>query len=281
MKFIKDSYLDYCLIDLTEEKGRDVRADEGYFVYNSEAINEKLSHHIIFVHGYNTDFFDAMETASCYYGILRPLRRYEENSLAVYWSGKTGIDFSKAVMQADKTALNLASTINYIVKNSLTPNPSITFIAHSLGNRVCAQTILALKSKYNINPVKNFIQLAPAINANAYEADFKDVPSLVDNIVVYHSKKDKVLNEIYEDWNKFRNLKDGNKYEALGTFGPYGVRPKTVQVIDSNTIAGINVEHGTYLSNQKLIESVAQFILMPDAGTKKSILDKVFTFFKP
>ena len=260
MKFKKDDYLNYSLIDLSDEKGKIVRAGDKFFAYNPLSIDDKCSHHIIFVHGFNNDFFEGLETAYNYFDIFSHFRSGNENYIGIYWPGDA--HFSKAVRQADKASINFASMINHIVKSTRKASKAkITIIAHSLGNRISAKGILNLKSKYNITPIKNYIQLAPAINANAYQAEFKEVPKLVKNIIVYHSAKDKVLNNLYEIWNKFRRLKSGKKYEALGTFGPYGSVPKNVIPIEANSIAKTKVSHGTYLINENLVKSVARNII--------------------
>lgn len=267
MQFEKEDVLNYCLIDLSDDDGQIVAKDEGFYVYNPEAIDAGYSHNIIFVHGYNTDFFYAMKTASYYYDILCPLIKGNANFIGIYWPGHTGvINFSKAVRQASASGPNFAAAINYIIENSKAPDPFISFIAHSLGNRECAQTILTLKSEHGITPVKNFIQLAPAIDANSYQEEFKNVPSLVQNIKIYFSRKDMILFEAYKTFSEFTIhltppfLRWGEGYGAMGFNGPYGTMPSTVKSIDANSIAGISVDHGTYLSNPKLIESVAQFI---------------------
>ena len=266
MQFEKEDILNYCLIDLSDDDGKVIRADGKFFVYNPEAINPEYQHNIVFVHGYNTDFFYAMETASSYYDFLKPLIKNSVNFIGIYWPGNTNIDFSKAVTQASKSAPNFASALNFIFKNSKAQNPFFSFIAHSLGNRECVQAALELKSSYGITPIKNFIQLAPAIDANSYVADFKDVPQLIENIIVYFSKNDKVLIRAYETWSDFSiRLKPpffrwDSQNKAMGYLGPFGAVPKTVKPVNANAIAGIAVDHGTYLSNQKLIQSVAQYI---------------------
>ena len=266
MQFEKEDVLNYCLIDLSDDDGRAILTNGKFFVYNPESVNPEYQHNIVFVHGYHTDFFYAMKTVSNYYDLLNPFIRGQANFIGIYWPGDTSIDFSKAVKQASQSAPNFAEAIRYIFTNSKAPNPVFSFIAHSLGNRECAQTIHVLKSKHGIMPVKNFIQLAPAIDANSYNTDFNDVPSLVNNIVVYFSKNDTVLIRAYETWSKFQWRREppyfrwDSQYKAMGYLGPSGAMPPTVKSVDANKIAGIPVDHGTYLNNPKLVESVAQFI---------------------
>lgn len=158
MKFNEGYFLNYCLVDLSDDDGRIVEKDNGFYVYNPEALDAQCPHHIIFVHGYHTDFFYAMKTVSGYYNSLVPLINGKANFIGIYWPGNSmEIDFSKAVTQAGASAPNFAAVIDYIMKNTAVENPRVTLIAHSLGNRVCAQTILALKSQYNDSPVRKFI----------------------------------------------------------------------------------------------------------------------------
>jgi len=266
MQFEEDAYLKYCLIDTSDEKGEIIRKDGKFFVYNPEFINPEHSHNIVFVHGYNTDFFDAMETMHKYFDNLSPLIKGQNNFIGIYWPGDTKLNFSRAVKQATESASNFANVIDYIIKNSKAKSPSFSLIAHSLGNRYCAQAISYLKTTYGSLPVKNFIQLAPALDANCYMMDFKNIPLWVKNIAVYFSKSDTVLIEAYGIWGQFSIRKEppyirgGDPYKALGFTGPYGSTPSNVQAIDANTIAESKVEHGTYLEDKKLIAHVAQMI---------------------
>jgi len=270
MKFEKDYFLNYCLIDMSDDDGQVVDENNGFYVYNPEAIDAQCPHNIVFVHGYKTDFFYAMKTASHYYDNLIGLIRGKANFIGIYWPGNTGINFSKAVRQASTSAPNFAAALNYIIRHSTTENPFISLIAHSLGNRECAQTILTLKSQYNLNPVKKFIQLAPAINANAYQNEFQGVPLLVPHVTVYYSVHDTVLKDAYGTWNALINwdwnaawgslFQQKRPDDAMGFLGPFGDVPKSVQTINANDIAGIPVDHGTYLENKKLIADLAKLI---------------------
>lgn len=261
MKFKKHDFLNYSLIDLSGKKGRDIRDGGKFFVCNPSSIDDSLLHHIIFVHGYNNDFFEALENTYRYFDTLSSSRNIEENYIGIYWPGNTGFHFSRAVRQSNKAALNMASMINHLVK-STKGEARITLIAHSLGNRICAKAVLLLKRKFNISPVINFIQLAPAIDADVYQEEFERVPDLVRNIVVYHSSKDKVLNDIYDTWNKTK-LKFGRRHEALGTYGPYPRKvSRNVRCVDAEKVAGVKVGHSTYLKNEKLVLSVSKNILL-------------------
>ncbi len=261
MKFKKHDYLNYSLIDLSEKKGIAIRNGGKFFAYNPLSINESYSHHIIFVHGYNNDFFDALETTYEYFVIFSSFRKDNENYIGIYWPGDTALHFSRAVRQANKASLNMANMINHIIKNSKNPDSTISIIAHSLGNRISAQAILKLKSIHKISPVQNFIQLAPAVDANCYHKEFKQVPKLVDNIVVYHSKKDTTLNHVYDTWNMVRRFRFGRRHEALGTYGPHPHKvPKNINCLEAQRVAGSKVEHSAYLKNERLIKSVAKNI---------------------
>jgi len=260
MQFEEDGYLKFCLIDTSDEKGQVIRKDGKFFVYNPELINPECSNNIVFVHGYNTDFFDAMETMHKYYDNLMPLIKDQANFIGIYWPGDTKLNFSRAVIQATEAASNFANVINYIISKTSAKDPKFSLIAHSLGNRYCAQAIIDLKVTHGIAPIKNFIQLAPAIYANSYEKEFKEVPSLVQKVMVYFSRNDKVLIRCYDFWSQLIKRKGGDPYRALGFTGPYGDIPATVHAIDANTIAGNKVNHGTHLEDKKLIEHVAQAI---------------------
>jgi len=258
MQFEKGDLLNYSLIDLSDEKGRKIRAGDKFFAYNPLSIDEKCNHHIIFVHGFNNDFFDALETTFNYFEILSLTRSRNENYIGVYWPGDA--HFSRAVRQADSAAINFAALMNHLIKKTKAKSPHITIIAHSLGNRISAEAILQLKAKYKISPVEKFIELAPAIDAVAYSKNYMKVPNLVKQIVVYYARTDRVLNHLYEMWNNFRRLKSGNKYEALGTFGPYGDAPNNLVKLNANSIAKTRASHGTYLTNSNLITDVAKRI---------------------
>ncbi|NQT22067.1 MAG: alpha/beta hydrolase [Candidatus Omnitrophica bacterium] len=259
MRFKEGDYLNYSLVDLTDEKGKSIRDEGKFFAYSQQAINERCPHNIFFVHGYNNDFFAALETTYQYFDILSAFRNFRANYVGAFWPGDTGAHFSRAVRQADKASANFANLISYIIKNSKVSKPYITIIAHSLGNRISAKAILELRSRHRIAPVRNFLQLAPAINANAYQKEFKDIPGLVKNIVVYHSARDRILNFYYAMWN-IRRLKSGPKNKGLGVYGPYGPVPQNVHSLKAKDIARVNVKHGTYLENKRLIQSVAKNI---------------------
>lgn len=276
MKFENGSFLNYCVIDLSSDDGQTIDPDGKFFVYNPEAIDPQCPHNIVFVHGYNTDFFGAVSRGIDYFDTLIPLVNGDANFIIIFWPGNTdAVEFSKAVRQASASAPNFSAAINYIIKNSTATNPFVSLIAHSLGNRECAQTILTLESQYKITPVRKFIQLAAAINADSYDAnatdsDFKRVPALVQSTVVYYSQNDTVLKNAYGTWNALLNwdfnaawgslFKQKRPDDAMGFLGPYGSIPQSVQTIDANTIAGVNVDHGTYLTNQNLIKDVARLV---------------------
>src|SRR6266481_1946604 len=112
MKFTKDYVLNYCLIDLSDDDGKIVEQNDGYYVYNPEAIDARCPHNIIFVHGYHTDFFYAMKTVSAYFDNLSPLIKDQANFIGIYWPGDSlGLDFSKAVAEAGASAPNFAAVL--------------------------------------------------------------------------------------------------------------------------------------------------------------------------
>jgi hypothetical protein len=276
MQFEEGFYLKYSIIDLSSDDGKTVDPNGRFYVYNPDTIRPEYGHNIILIHGYNADFFEALNAGIDYFDMLAPQIKGPANFILIYWPGNTGeLRFTKAVVQTAASTPNFTSAMVYLLKHSTAANPYINFIAHSLGNRECAQTILSLKSQHSLTPVKRFIQLAPAINANSYSTDFKDVPALVERTLAYYSQNDTVLKNDYGAWNianfdvsvvgsniqnTFRKDKINNPYYAMGYLGPYEDVPKSVQTSDANAVAGVPVDHGTYLTNQQLIADAAKFI---------------------
>jgi len=267
MQFQPGFYLDYSIVDLSSDDGKTVDPNGRFYVYNPETIHPEYAHNILLIHGYNADFFQALNAGIDYFDALSPQIQGKANFILIYWPGYVGeTHFTQAVHQTGASAPNFSAAISYILSHSTAESPYFTFIAHSLGNGECAQTILYLKDHYNLAPVKKFIQLAPAINANAYLTDFQQVPVLVPKITTYYSPNDTVLKKDYTLWNvsqlalslvgtNIKNIfvknKVVNPYYAMGYLGPYGICPQSVQKIDANSITDVAVNHGTYLTDKK------------------------------
>jgi len=279
MQFQPGFYLDYSIVDLSSDDGKTVDPNGRFYVYNPDTIHPEYSHHIVLIQGYNTDFFQALNAGIDYFDVLKPQIQGKANFILIYWPGYVGkIHFSQAVQHTGASAPNFSAAISYILSHSGAESPHFTFIAHSLGNGECAQSILYLKNHYNLAPVKKFIQLAPAINANAYLKDFQQVPVLAPKVTTYYSQSDMVLKNDYTLWNEAQlalslvgtNIKNFfvknkvvNPYYAMGYLGLYGNCPQSVQTIDANSITDVAVDHGTYLTDKKLINDVAKWVNRP------------------
>ena len=203
------------IVNLSQGEILNSRLSKSNFLRRLSKLSDKRI--LVLVHGYNNNH-DKMCRA--YYAIEKNVEKYMKNQYGIVigysWpGGESRLKWELAKENADKTAKRLKILIKSIAE-VLKPSSNIQLdvISHSLGARVILEMLKQL-SKENLGwqPVRNYFCMAAAVDNEVLEPDekFHASTSQINNIYIFHSKRDRTLRWVY---------KAGRLDRALGVYGP-------------------------------------------------------------
>lgn len=145
---------------------------------------------IVFVHGYNTSFDDALfRTAQISYDL-----QFDGAAFAYSWPSGGGL----ASYIYDRDSAQGAERYLYeflqMVQND-TGSKSINIIAHSMGNQMLLQVLrsLKLRAPQAVSSINQIILAAPDVDRDAFEALAAEVTGVAKGITLYAAANDRAL----------------------------------------------------------------------------------------
>ncbi len=202
---------------------------------------------LLFVHGYNTDFDEAMRrTAQISWDT-----RFEGAAVLFSWPSKPSV----AGYTADEAGVHWATThLTDALKDLVTRTGSqkVVLIAHSMGTRALTEAVIRLKrTGVDLSPVKHLVLAAPDIDADIFVRDI--APELVApgrQVTLYASSRDRAL-ELSEQ------LHD---YPRAGDAGSDVVVFPGIDTVDATDIDTSFLGHNYYGENQTIMSDVRELI---------------------
>ncbi len=179
---------------------------------------------LIATHGFNVNQSDGIECLSEW----EPLLQLPSSAafVGLLWPGDSDSMYALSYPVEPENAMQAGVIVGQFVDANFADASSISFAAHSLGNRVILAAIRSMARR-----VRCAILMAGAISDDCLTAEFSDVPGKVDSIAVLSSMKDEVLQWAFPLGNFAAEIlgRDHPWWQsALGRFGPAVAPPDFV-----------------------------------------------------
>jgi pimeloyl-ACP methyl ester carboxylesterase len=153
---------------------------------------------IVLVHGYNNTKADARKAYRQFcFNTALDTPRVGVEVCEFYWPGDTGragsfLFYASQVPRAIQSAARLADYFEEAAKGQPL---TVTFICHSLGNRVALETAAALRERQSVVTVERFCSMAAAVAVEQFAqgAGLHDVAEGISASIVLWSAKDRAL----------------------------------------------------------------------------------------
>lgn len=202
---------------------------------------------LLFIHGYNTDFDEAMRrTAQISWDT-----RFQGAAVLFSWPSKPSV----AGYTADEAGVHWATThLTNSLQTLVTSAGArkVVLIAHSMGSRALTEAVIRLKRDgVDLSPVKHLVLAAPDIDADVFVRDI--APELVEagrQVTLYASSRDRAL-ELSEQ------LHD---YPRAGDAGSDVVVFPGIDTVDATDIDTSFLGHNYYGENQTIMSDVRELI---------------------
>ena len=200
---------------------------------------------LLFVHGYNVDFTDAIfRTAQIKYDVM------PEGGVAMTYSWpsrKETVWYTRDEQAAERTAPHLATVLSSAIRAS--GAQQVFIIAHSMGNRVVAGAldILAQDDAVARAKVREVILAAPDIDADVFrEAIAPRLLRAISHVTLYASSKDRAL-----ELSKFvhGNVRLGDTNGGVVTMPP-------MHSIDASAVDNDFLGHSYYGESRPVLKDI-------------------------
>jgi len=206
---------------------------------------------IVFVHGYNTGFDDALfRTAQISYDL-------QFDGVAYTYSWPSGGGLASYIYDRDSAqgAERYLYEFLQMVQNE-TGSTSINIIAHSMGNQMLLQVLRSLKLRAPdaVSRINQIILASPDVDRDAFEAIATEITGIAKGITLYAAANDRAL--------EASRYVAGNKPRAGDV--PEG-GPVIVAGIDTIDITRLStsylaLHHSGYAEHSDLITDIGQII---------------------
>lgn len=171
---------------------------------------------LIATHGFNVNRADGIACLSAW----EPLLQLPASAafVGLLWPGDSESLYALSYPVEPENAMQAGTMTGQFVDANFGNAASVSFAAHSLGNRVLLQAIRSMNRR-----VRRAILMAAAISDDCLTAEFADVPAKVDSITVLSSMMDDVLQWAFPVGNFAAEIlgRDHPWWQAaLGRLGP-------------------------------------------------------------
>jgi pimeloyl-ACP methyl ester carboxylesterase len=171
---------------------------------------------LIATHGFNVNQASGVQCLSAW----EPLLMLPDTAVLVglLWPGDSDSVYALSYPVEPKNAMDAGTMTGQFVDAHFGNAASVSFAAHSLGNRVVLQAVATMQRR-----VRRLILMAGAISDDALTAEFAAVPGKVDSISVLSSLEDTVLQWAFPVGDFVAELVDKSHpwwESALGRYGP-------------------------------------------------------------
>lgn len=207
-------------------------------------------HAIVFVHGYNTSFDNALyRTAQIAYDL-----EFDGAAFLYSWPSGGGVasyTYDRESAQASEPYLR--QFLEMVVKE--TGAKSVSIIAHSMGNQPVMDVLRDMKSSAPPGvAISQVILAAPDVDADNFTNLAQAIKGFAKGVTLYASSNDRALLVSRNFWGNYRA-------GDVPTGGPL-VLPgiDTIDVTDASTDA-FAINHSGYAQNNKLLQDIGKLVL--------------------
>jgi esterase/lipase superfamily enzyme len=205
---------------------------------------------IVFVHGYNTSFDDALfRTAQITFDL-----QFDGASFTYSWPSAGGVAGYVYDMNSAKQAEPYLYQFLEMVQNE-TGATSINIIAHSMGNQMLLEVLRTLKLRAPaVSKINQIILASPDVDRDAFENMAREISGVAKGITLYAAANDQAL--------KASRIVAGNKPRA-GDVPPEG--PIIVPGVDTIDISALStsylaLHHSGYAEHTDLLTDIAHLL---------------------
>ncbi|KXK39638.1 MAG: alpha/beta hydrolase [Saprospiraceae bacterium] len=233
------------------------------FLLQTEAVIQRLRPDknglIIYIHGYlgDNEFFMEKSGYVLHTQIMGNATTRYGMALSLQW--KTVIPYGgayvKALASGEKFAYRLQDI--YQVLRKYHPAAPVSFICHSMGNRVFQsiyETWVQIEPELKLNKV---LFMAADLENDIFETAFKNIEKHTEDIIVYHKNQDVTL----------KIATSLNHYTRLGLTGPkIGTEPSNCTVRDASDIdddksfAGTITHHRYFYGSKTVRKEIVDWL---------------------
>ncbi len=213
----------------------------------SEAFKDQS---IIFIHGYNIGFDDALyRTAQISYDL-----QFDGASFTYSWPAGSGWASYPYARDSAQQAERYLYEFLQMVQNE-TGTTSISIVAHSMGNQMLLQVLRSLKQRSPaVSKINQIILAAPDVDRDTFENLAGEISGVARGITLYAAGNDVAL--------EASRYLAGNQFRA-GDIGPNG--PVIVEGIDSIDISSVStsylaINHSNYAEHSELLTDLKHLI---------------------
>lgn len=258
--------------ELTEDREKHVvleritRSEESseFFGHLNERLESGSNEALIFIHGYNVSFNDAVKrTAQISHDV-----KFQGAPICYSWPSRGGLeDYTRDMANADWSVIHLQEFLASLFEQSQAKK--IHLIAHSMGNRVLMQALdrLALQNLPNAR-FGQIVLAAPDVSANDFRHRYSGViRHMADHVTMYASSRDRAL-----------MVSAGvHGHDRAGLAGDAIVVVDGIDTIDVSHIDTSLIGHSYYGDNPELIDDLAAIILQARPTSSRNWLERIDT----
>jgi esterase/lipase superfamily enzyme/tetratricopeptide (TPR) repeat protein len=204
---------------------------------------------IVFVHGYNTSFDNALyRTAQIAYDI-----DFDGATFLYSWpSGGAVASYTYDRESAQASEPYLREFLEMVVKQ--TGAKSVSIIAHSMGNQPLMDVLRDMRNAAPEGVAINQVFLAaPDVDADSFSNLAKTIQGLAKNVTLYVASNDRALIVSRNFWGSYR----AGDVPPAGPLILPGIDTIDVTAASTDTFA---INHSGYASNNKLLEDIGELL---------------------
>lgn len=212
----------------------------------TRAVSRSSGDALVFIHGFNVRFVDAARrTAQMSHDL-------QFRGVPVMYTWPSRGELSEAAYRADQKAADASvdHLKRFLMSLAATPGiKSIHIIAHSMGNRLLAQTLAAISVDAAVNPKPRFNQIAltaPDIDAPVMARLAQAITPLAHRVTLYASSKDLAL--------KF--AVKVNKAPRAGLGGSNILLLPGIDSVDASAVDTNLIGHFYYAENRSVLNDI-------------------------
>ena len=204
---------------------------------------------VVFVHGYNTSFDNALyRTAQIAYDL-----DFDGATFLYSWpSGGAVASYTYDRESAQASEPYLREFLEMVVKQ--TGAKSVSIIAHSMGNQPLMDVLRDMRSSTPEGvEISQIVLAAPDVDADSFTNLARTIKGLAKNVTLYVASNDRALIVSRNFWGSYR----AGDVPPAGPLIIDGIGTIDVTAASTDTFA---INHSGYASNNKLLEDIGELL---------------------
>ena len=214
-----------------------------------EGLKRKNDSILLFIHGYNTPFRDAIfKAAQIAYDANFP-----GSVLAFSWpSAGELLGYDYDTVSAGFSTSDLLDLMQLVTRDA--GGKRVYVVAHSMGNQIVTNALVRAKLSNIELGISELVMAAPDVDKDTFFKVANDIKSVVPNVTMYASSVDKaLLASEKKSW--------ASRMGYIGASGPHLV--DWIETIDVTAVGEdmLGLNHSKYSENRAVLEDLARIIM--------------------